>query len=509
MYNSKTINFKKMVYNKAVIQKMRIVLVLISIFSVNLSYSQVTIGKNESIVKTITSKPEPLDSLKDWGEGIDRMSDYKKYIGVDIYMPPYDEDHALRNETFFFTIKPNLVVLDTNKTMNGRKALPSFFFVNRREGRHASIFVNKVSTNVYKPKLINSSTVKLVNTWGSSLHREGEFRIDLRHDEDIFNNYYTIIDVLYAKSLDSINSEVENQHEIAQNKFETDFKEMKNNMSKMSNTSFDEIRKIIEDEDLNIVDNGIYPINFNNDKLVFKMLNKKNGDTVFCLNETRNHNMNYFVLVPYFVKQKEIYEGKNLIYDDLKGDYGRYIYNKRTEQDYIKKIKYENDYGEMVEKKVDVPLQRGSKWKCEEVTLLPSDYNLRFILSNDKDQTIALTKSGLYGFILEEDYNERNKLQKLSEAKKKEIEAQKIRRIKQAKEERRKKLEDKYGKEIADLIINQKVDLNMTKEMCVASWGKPYNTSLLMDENMQIETFYYTGGYILQFENNKLIRIIK
>ena len=507
-----------MVYNKAVIQKMRIVLVLISIFSINLSYSQVTIGKDESIVKTITTKPEPLDSLKDWGEGIDRMSDYKKYIGTDIYMPPYDEDHAFRNETFFFTIKPNLVVLDTNKTVNGQKFLPAFFFVNRRESQNAYIFVNKVKTNVYKPNLISSSIVTLVNI-GRSIHREGEFRIDLRHSDDIFNNYYTIIDVLYAKSLDSINNEVKNQHEIAQNKFETDFKEMENNMSNMSNTSFDERKNIIEDEDLTIVDGGISSYG---DELVFKMINKKNGDTIFCLNETKNRNMwtnNYFVLVPYFIKQKEIYEGKNLIYDDLKGNYGRYIYNNKTEEDYIKKIEYENDDGEMVEKGVEVPLQRGSKWKCEEVTLLPPvytshsvrppSYNLHFILSNDKGQTIALTKSGLYGFILEEDYIERNKLQKLSETEKKAKESDKNRRLKEAQKERHKILEGKYGKEYADLIINHKVDLNMTKEMCVASWGKPYNTSLLKDTNMKIETFYYPGGYILQFENNKLIRIIK
>lgn len=508
-----------MVYNKAVIHKIRIVLVLISIFSINLSYSQVTIGKDESIVKTITTKPEPLDSLKDWGEGIDRMSDYKKYIGADIYMPPYREDHVLRNETFFFTMKPSLIVLDTNKTdYHGRKVLPSFFLINRREGRNVSIFVNKVKTNVYKPKLISSSTVTLEHTGRSMdgeilLYRDGEFRIDLRHDEDIFNNYYTIIDVLYAKSLDSINSEVKNQHEIAQNKFEIDFKEMKSNMSNMS---FEEIRKIIEDEDLNIVDNGIYPINFDNDELVFKMLNKKNGDTVFCLKNTRNMKIRDFVLVPYFVKHKEIYEGKNLIYDDLKGDYGSYMYHNKTKEDYIQKIEYENDDGEMVKKGVEVPLQRGSKWKCEEVTLLlnvkeigPPSYNIHFILSNDKGQTIALTKGGLYGFILEEDYIERNKLQKLSEAEKKENEAQKIRRLKEAQKEKHKILEGKYGKENADLIINHKVDLNMTKEMCVASWGKPYNTSLLMDANMKIETFYYTGGYILHFENNKLIRIIK
>jgi hypothetical protein len=93
-------------------------------------------------------------------------------------------------------------------------------------------------------------------------------------------------------------------------------------------------------------------------------------------------------------------------------------------------------------------------------------------------------------------------------------------KAKQEKEisERRNKLTIKYGKEVADKIIDRQVWVGMTEEMLIESRGKPYKfketiTNKVISKKYIYEYATYScGGYIYEsvhLENGKCINILK
>lgn len=78
---------------------------------------------------------------------------------------------------------------------------------------------------------------------------------------------------------------------------------------------------------------------------------------------------------------------------------------------------------------------------------------------------------------------------------------------KSAEEQWRKNMVAKYGKELGNLIINRKVKLGMTKEMCRESWGDPNDINKTIGSWGTHEQWVYSGGNYLYFENGKLTSI--
>ena len=76
-----------------------------------------------------------------------------------------------------------------------------------------------------------------------------------------------------------------------------------------------------------------------------------------------------------------------------------------------------------------------------------------------------------------------------------------------AKNKRKANLIRKYGTAIANLIIQGKVRIGMTKQMCLESWGEPDDINTTIGSYGTHEQWVYGNGYYLYFENGKLTNI--
>lgn len=65
-------------------------------------------------------------------------------------------------------------------------------------------------------------------------------------------------------------------------------------------------------------------------------------------------------------------------------------------------------------------------------------------------------------------------------------------------------LAEKYGKDNAELILNRKVKIGMTEEMCLLSWGTPNTVNSTITNNIKYEQWVYSDSSYLYFENGIL-----
>lgn len=72
---------------------------------------------------------------------------------------------------------------------------------------------------------------------------------------------------------------------------------------------------------------------------------------------------------------------------------------------------------------------------------------------------------------------------------------------------RKANLIDKYGESIANLIIQHKVKIGMTKEMARESWGIPEDINKTTNQYGTFEQWVYGGGNYLYFDNGVLTTI--
>jgi hypothetical protein len=108
-------------------------------------------------------------------------------------------------------------------------------------------------------------------------------------------------------------------------------------------------------------------------------------------------------------------------------------------------------------------------------------------------------------FIFKKDSLEKIKIAK-SKLKQEQKELQKV-NIENKRIERYNKLMKKYGKNFAETIINNKVSIGMTKEMCRDSWGAPNSINKTTNAYGYSEQWVYGDGYYLYFDNGKLTTI--
>lgn len=73
--------------------------------------------------------------------------------------------------------------------------------------------------------------------------------------------------------------------------------------------------------------------------------------------------------------------------------------------------------------------------------------------------------------------------------------------------EYRAELVQKYGKYNADLILSGRVRVGFTKEMCILSWGKPYDINRNINQYGTYEQWVYNLGCYLYFDDDKLTTI--
>ena len=71
---------------------------------------------------------------------------------------------------------------------------------------------------------------------------------------------------------------------------------------------------------------------------------------------------------------------------------------------------------------------------------------------------------------------------------------------------RRKELVTKYGSYYANLIMNSKICIGMTKDMCIESWGKPQHINTTTTASIEEEQWVYWDNYVY-FSNGKITAI--
>jgi hypothetical protein len=182
---------------------------------------------------------------------------------------------------------------------------------------------------------------------------------------------------------------------------------------------------------------------------------------------------NSFISVPYFLKQKQLYENQEVI-----------------------------------------SLSDKSKWLCTEVSILKnkindskdSTFDVFCILKNETGKQIivpppsVVDKSGR-SFITEKefvrlDHANRNQREELYKAEADRQEKHKTECI------------AKFGQHYGELVAQSKIETGMTTEMCKAAWGAPWDIDKTKSlSKTKKEIWFYNWKYNLHFENGKLIKI--
>lgn len=237
-----------------------------------------------------------------------------------------------------------------------------------------------------------------------------------------------------------------------------------------------------------------------------------------------NYQLNYyFVMVAYYEKIKELYEGKDFIYvrEDDNGFYGSTPFNGlRSRETFTRNSE----------------IKKGTLWHCDGIGVDPSDLN-GFAYANGKYNRVVLYLSNeeygsYYCYAYSNDMNDgkagnyilgkfqtpeayaKAKRQKAAAAqakkKKQEEERAKI-NAERAKQDREnhERLVRLYGQQKADMIERGEVAIGFTKAMCKEAWGSPSSVNTTENKYGKHEQWVYGGGRYLYFENGVLTTIQK
>lgn len=256
---------------------------------------------------------------------------------------------------------------------------------------------------------------------------------------------------------------------------------------------------------------------------VYVLKDDMSGDTIYRVGRGKPED---FILVPYFVKLKEMFDNKFFTFvKSIPNRFDDVLWYDAILTDAITNKKFS--------------LQYGSKWKCN-VTLLDQNkinnelgylekphqqnYQIACMFKNDT-QTIAffphLNNSNnikvlpFFGFeyyqdhwknsfVLSDVFAEQTKQNKLQ---KDNLLAKQKRDESIAKAKYQQNCIDKFGEINGKTIAEGKVRIGMTAAMCETAWGKPWNKNKSITSNLVIEEWSYAWGKKLYFKNDILIEI--
>lgn len=224
--------------------------------------------------------------------------------------------------------------------------------------------------------------------------------------------------------------------------------------------------------------------------LVLTLKKEENGDVfIFKLEDSKFRKENPFILVPYFEKQKSLYQSQIL---RAKGDF--FLWNTNHQK---------------------IQVREGDQWTCKEVGLINGTdfrayYTPCYILTDQSGNTVnhvfenfvAEVDDIKYLFLKEADYTAR-------ELKKKEEVVLAAKEQQQKSDEERAANLKKYGPKFGKLVNERNPVLGMSKEMCYSAWGAPDKKGNLVIEGLAQESWMYNHGdnrrTFLYFQNDKLV----
>lgn len=416
------------------------------------SFSQITIKEVEKNIHVESLKPPPYDSLTNYQdlEDITReLSDYEikthylKYIGLKIYLPPCYNNNSKED------IKEcDCVDLFTPK--------PNKFKLSY------SISGNDSAVSfLFKP--ISFAT-------RDNPDYDNRYNFDVKtRGEEVRNKYYTILDVYNAKSADSINE----------------------TMNTVYSHILNEEKKIAFEKHL---------YDYEMTRRVFVLKDEITNDTLYVKNS-----LNSFILVPYFLKQKQLYNSKLLV---------SFIYSERLQdkESTFTDLKTEEKF----------KTKRGIKWTCEVALLERSKVPLEegrsekgdgwgvfFILRNENHEIAieTLLNEYHYAFMLNDEFVKLENERKLKEGELIAKQKRELQKENEVKLQYKQTCIVQFGQEMGELIASGKVKIGMTTEMCKAAWGNPFDKSKTITSSTVIENWFFSWRRSLHFVNSILTRI--
>jgi len=190
-------------------------------------------------------------------------------------------------------------------------------------------------------------------------------------------------------------------------------------------------------------------------KFYLKLQEKEKKDIVYY--EYQFEHSFPFIVVGYFTKLKQSEVGK----------------------EYIVRGKNWLSSGPMTDMKTGnlvSNFEAGGKWKCVDVTIEEKYYNLSLVLENEKGEQIPLSidDSKMTHWVFEYGQSELYK--------------------------------KKFGNDDWQRILDGKVKIGMTKEMCKLSWGTPKSINETITSGIKSEQWVYSDNY-LYFDNGILTAI--
>jgi hypothetical protein len=231
------------------------------------------------------------------------------------------------------------------------------------------------------------------------------------------------------------------------------------------------------------------------------MRNEKVGDTVYWEPTKKSSG---FILEPYFVKQKALYE-KKTFYDN-NSTHSRYTCKEVT---LLKKSQVEQYVRVQEDKYVICYIFISDNGNESRFSVNPIDppvnYPKKFISEKEFIKQQQSNKEDIQ--------RQEQAIKEQEERNKKEEQMRKSQNdaavAKQEEKDKAKYAEyvKKYGQANADLIIKRKVVIGMTQEMCIYSWGPFYKPSKVVNDQGTFETWYYSPTSFLYFVNGILKEI--
>jgi len=201
-------------------------------------------------------------------------------------------------------------------------------------------------------------------------------------------------------------------------------------------------------------------------KFLLELIETESKDKVYLLTEEYINRFDDFITLGYFEKLKKLYIGKEYYYlnNRLPG----------SEEGGL------NDIVNGLDRK-DIP--KGTKLKCVDVSLEDGQYNEIIVIFENP-------QFGKFFIYLYKLLTGHMKLETLEEHN--------------ARIAYNNKLIKKYGQQNSKLIIEGKVRIGFTKQMCIESWGEPEEINKTSGSYGVHEQWVYGNGNYLYFENGVL-----
>ena len=193
-------------------------------------------------------------------------------------------------------------------------------------------------------------------------------------------------------------------------------------------------------------------------KFYLELIEKESKDTLYFEYDSQFKHSFPFLVVGFYEKQKEKLVGKEFVFKD-------------------NTLNVSSGSGLDIETGKPITIITGDKWKCVDLTIEEKYYTLAVVVENSAGQKTTVS--------YDTTFDDRSYAFTANEAD---------------------KLKAKFGAGNFETILQGKVKIGMTKEMCKLSWGEPNDINQTISAGRNSEQWVYDENY-LYFDGNKLTTI--